>query len=62
MMKRTRIGENKVIEFRSEFFNIFNHANFGNPEWQHWFSQLWPHHYHQRPKADSVCTEVPLLN
>jgi len=31
MMKRTRIGENKVIEFRSEFFNIFNHANFGNP-------------------------------
>jgi hypothetical protein len=31
MMKRTRIGENKVIEFRSESFNIFNHANFGNP-------------------------------
>jgi hypothetical protein len=31
MMKRTRIGENKIIEFRSEFFNIFNHANFGNP-------------------------------
>ena len=31
MMKRTRIGENKVLEFRSEFFNIFNHANFGNP-------------------------------
>ena len=31
LMKRTRIGENKVIEFRSEFFNIFNHANFGNP-------------------------------
>jgi hypothetical protein len=31
LMKRTRIGENKVIEFRSEFFNVFNHANFGNP-------------------------------
>ncbi|HJP93778.1 MAG TPA: hypothetical protein VJ875_17595, partial [Pyrinomonadaceae bacterium] len=31
LMKRTRIGENKIIEFRSEFFNIFNHANFGNP-------------------------------
>ncbi len=31
MMKRTRVGENKIIEFRSEFFNIFNHANFGNP-------------------------------
>ena len=31
LMKRTRIGENKTIEFRSEFFNIFNHANFNNP-------------------------------
>ena len=31
MMKRTKIGENKILEFRSEFFNIFNHANFGNP-------------------------------
>ena len=31
LMKRTRIGENKIIEFRSEFFNIFNHANFDNP-------------------------------
>jgi hypothetical protein len=31
LMKRTRIGENKILEFRSEFFNIFNHANFDNP-------------------------------
>jgi len=31
MIKRTRIGENKIIEFRSELFNVFNHANFGNP-------------------------------
>jgi hypothetical protein len=31
LMKRTRIGENKIIEFRSEFFNVFNHVNFGNP-------------------------------
>lgn len=31
MMKRTKIGENKILEFRSEFFNVFNHANFGNP-------------------------------
>jgi carboxypeptidase family protein/TonB-dependent receptor-like protein len=31
MIKRTKIGENKTIEFRSEFFNIFNHANFSNP-------------------------------
>lgn len=31
LLKRTRVGEGKIIEFRSEFFNIFNHANFGNP-------------------------------
>ncbi len=31
MMKRIRFGENKILEFRSEFFNIFNHVNFGNP-------------------------------
>src|SRR6185369_7647346 len=31
LMKRTKIGENKILEFRGEFFNIFNHANFGNP-------------------------------
>lgn len=31
LMKRVRFGESKVVEFRSEFFNIFNHANFGNP-------------------------------
>ncbi len=31
LMKRTRIGESTVIEFRTEAFNILNHANFGNP-------------------------------
>jgi hypothetical protein len=31
LMKRTKIGENKILEFRSEFFNVFNHVNFGNP-------------------------------
>ena len=31
MMKRTRVGEGKIIEFRAEFFNVFNHVNFGNP-------------------------------
>ena len=31
LIKRTHITENKILEFRSEFFNIFNHANFNNP-------------------------------
>jgi len=31
IIKRTKIGENKLIEFRAEFFDLFNHANFGQP-------------------------------
>src|ERR1043165_1644990 len=31
LIKRTRIGENKLIEFRWEVFDLFNHANFGQP-------------------------------
>lgn len=31
LIKRTKIGENKIIEFRWEVFDIFNHANFGQP-------------------------------
>jgi hypothetical protein len=31
VIKRTKIGGNKTIEFRWEVFDIFNHANFGQP-------------------------------
>ena len=31
VIKRTKIGENQLIEFRAEFFDLFNHANFGQP-------------------------------
>ncbi len=31
LSKRFRLTETKNIEFRSEFYNIFNHANFANP-------------------------------
>ena len=27
----TRLRESMSIQFRAEFFNAFNHANFGNP-------------------------------
>ena len=30
-IKRFSIGESKNIEFRAEFFNLFNHVNFANP-------------------------------
>ena len=31
IIKRFSIGESKNIEFRAEFFNLFNHVNFDNP-------------------------------
>lgn len=31
VIKRTAIGENKTLEFRWEVFDLFNHANFGQP-------------------------------
>ena len=31
VMKRFPFGESKNIEFRAEFFNLFNHVNFANP-------------------------------
>jgi hypothetical protein len=30
-IKRFRIRESRNIEFRAEFFNLFNHVNFANP-------------------------------
>jgi hypothetical protein len=31
IIKRTKVGEDKYIEFRWEIFDLFNHANFGQP-------------------------------
>src|SRR6266545_193035 len=31
VLKRTKITETQQIEFRGEFFNVFNHAQFNNP-------------------------------
>jgi hypothetical protein len=31
IIKRFRVGETKNIEFRTEFFNLFNNVNFANP-------------------------------
>ena len=31
IIKRTKLSESKIIEFRWEVFDLFNHANFGQP-------------------------------
>jgi hypothetical protein len=31
VIKRTKLTEDKLIEFRAEIFDLFNHANFGQP-------------------------------
>ncbi|HEV7473138.1 MAG TPA: TonB-dependent receptor [Pyrinomonadaceae bacterium] len=31
VIKRTKISEHQLIEFRAEVFDLFNHANFGQP-------------------------------
>jgi hypothetical protein len=31
LSKDTRVRENLSVQFRAEFFNIFNHTNFGLP-------------------------------
>ena len=31
IIKRFPFGEAKNVEFRAEFFNLFNHVNFANP-------------------------------
>ncbi len=31
LLKDTHLTENKLLQFRFEFFNIFNHAQFQNP-------------------------------
>jgi hypothetical protein len=31
VLKKTRLTETKNLEFRAEFFNLFNHANFDEP-------------------------------
>ncbi len=31
IIKRFRVAESKALEFRTEFFNLFNHVNYANP-------------------------------
>jgi hypothetical protein len=30
--KKTTLAENKELQLRAEFFNLFNHAEFNNPD------------------------------
>ena len=45
-MKNTKLGEKMRMQFRAEFFDLFNHANFGQPGNVVGQSGLWPYHEH----------------
>jgi len=32
LLKDLKLTESKSLEFRAEFFGVFNHAQFGNPD------------------------------
>ena len=69
LIKRTKIGENKLIEFRWEVFDVFNHANFGQPGGSpRWVAMHLGYYQHSFPnwrlrffEANAICFEVQVL-
>ena len=72
VMKETPIKEQVRLQFRAEFFNLFNHANFALPnangvradcEWRRRSQSdvRQDHGDHHRSAPDSVCLEASVL-
>jgi hypothetical protein len=74
IIRRFPFGEAKSIEFRAEFFNLFNQVNFDNPNGNlnaalvnsttadHESRRFWPHHvYEQQPAVDPTRFEAQFL-
>ncbi len=57
------VGETRHIDFRAEFFNIFNHTQFFNPDGNTSDgAQFGQRHAGPRSTVDAVCVEVLLLD
>ena len=51
IIKNTTLGERLRSQFRAEFFDLFNHANFGQPGNVVGTPGLWPYHQHALPNG-----------
>ena len=62
LFKNTKIGERYGLQFRTEFFNIFNRVQFGPPRQYLRFRHLRPDQQPvQQPAARSALTQAELL-
>ena len=65
IFKKTTIAERAGIEFRTEFFNLFNHPQFGPPNgtcaWRSERKLRTGDQYHQQPAPDSIRLKVRIL-
>ena len=59
--KNFRIREDLSVQFRSEFFNVLNHTNFGIPNGDFHQRGVWDDPVDLSVAADPVCAEVYLL-
>jgi hypothetical protein len=57
LLKGTKIRENLNLQFRAEFFNIFNHANYGLPSGA-LFTSLVNGVGNRNPNADVITTQL----
>jgi hypothetical protein len=60
-LKNFAVTERVAAQFRAEFFNMPNHANFGNPATNISPPSTIVHHECWRSASDPVRSEVPLL-
>ena len=62
-MKSIPVTESQRVEFRAEFFNLFNNVNFANPINVISSSSNFGSHRvdHYGAPSDPVCAEVQLL-
>ena len=64
LLKTTKITERTTVQFRTDFFNILNHAQFSNPGVAQETPNAFGVNYNYRGQSPhhSICAEVHVLN